>query len=321
MTPARLLLSLVLAAIPCRLCAQVPYDRIVAAYKEPGSWLTYSGNYAAHRFSPLRDLTPGNVAGLKPVWIYQIKEPGLIETTPLVADGVMYVTEPPSTVTALDVRSGRPLWSWSRPIPRTVRTIGFPKVNRGVALLGPSVYVGTLDAHLVALDAKTGVVRWDSLVADNAKGYAITSAPLAIDGKIIIGVSGGEAGIRGFLDAYDSRTGNRLWRFYTIPGPGEPGHESWSKESWKTGGGPTWLTGAYDPVLNLLYWGVGNPGPDWNGDVRPGDNLYTCSIVAIDAATGTRKWHFQHTPHDVHDWDSNQVPVLLDGTLDGRRRK
>jgi alcohol dehydrogenase (cytochrome c) len=316
-----LFLSFVVAAIPSHLLAQVPYARIVAAAKEPGSWLTYSGNYAGHRFSPLSDITPGKVPGLKPVWVYQVKEPGLIETTPLVADGVMYATEPPSTVTALELRSGRPLWSWSRPFPRKVRAIGFPKVNRGVALLAESVYVGTLDAHVVALDAKTGVVRWDRLVADNARGYAITSAPLALGGKIIIGISGGEAGIRGFLDAYDFRTGELLWRLYTIPGPGEPGHESWGKDSWKTGGGPTWVTGSYDPALNLLYWGVGNPGPDWNGDVRPGDNLYTCSLLAIDPAAGKRKWHFQFTPHDVHDWDANQIPILFDGTVHGRQRK
>jgi alcohol dehydrogenase (cytochrome c) len=321
MKRSRLLLVFVMAGIPGRLAAQVPYERIVAAAKEPGSWLTYSGNYAAHRFSPLYGVNAGNVAGLKPIWVYQIKEPGLIETTPLVADGVMYLTEPPSTVTALDLRTGRQLWSWSRPLPRTLRTIGFPKVNRGVALLADIVYVATLDAHLVALDAKTGYLRWDSVVADNAQGYAITPAPLAIDGKIIIGVSGGEAGIRGFLDAYDWKTGERLWRSYTIPGPGEPGHESWGKESWKTGGGPTWLTGSYDPALNLLYWGVGNPGPDWNGDVRPGDNLYTCSLLAIDPATGKRKWHFQFTPHDVHDWDANQIPVLFDGIVRERGRK
>jgi alcohol dehydrogenase (cytochrome c) len=321
MNRERLLLSLVLAALPSGLCAQVPYDRIAAVAKEPGSWLTYSGNYAAHRFSPLEHLTPANVARLKPVWIYQIKEPGLIETTPLVADGVMYITEPPSTVTALELRSGRLLWSWSRPTPRSVRTIGFPRVNRGAALLAESVYVGTLDAHLVALDAKTGVVRWDTLVAVNARGYSITAAPLALDGKIIIGVSGGEAGIRGFLDAYDSRTGDRLWRCYTIPGPGEPGHESWGGASWKTGGGPTLVTGSYDPALNLLYWGVGNPGPDWNGDVRPGDNLYTCSLLAIDAATGKQRWYFQFTPHDVHDWDANQIPVLFDGNVKGQKRK
>jgi alcohol dehydrogenase (cytochrome c) len=307
--------------VPSNLLAQVPYERILHAESEPGSWLTYSGNYAAHRFSPLTEITPENVGGLKPAWVYQIKEPGLIETTPLVADGVMYVTEPPSTVTALDLRTGRPLWTWSRPVPREARAIGFPRVNRGVALLDESVFVGTLDAHLVALDAKTGIVRWDVTVADNATGHSITSAPLAIAGKIVIGISGGEAGIRGFLDAYDAKTGERLWRFWTIPGPGEPGHDTWGGESWKTGGGPTWLTGSYDPALGLLYWGVGNPGPDWNGDVRPGDNLYTCSLLALDAATGRLKWHFQFTPHDVHDWDSNQIPVLIDRTLEGRPRK
>jgi alcohol dehydrogenase (cytochrome c) len=320
MTHARLL-CLVLIASPWAALGQVSYDRIVSASQEPGSWLTYSGSYAAHRFSPIGEITPGNVARLKPIWVHQIKEPGLIETTPLVADGVMYVTEPPSTVSALDLRSGRSLWRWSRPLPKGVKAIGFPQVNRGAALLGESVNVGTLDAHLVSLDAKTGTLRWDSVVADNALGYAITSAPLAVNGKIIIGVSGGEAGIRGFLDAYDATTGRLVWRFHTIPGPGEQGHQTWGKDSWKTGGGPTWVTGSYDPALNLLYWGVGNPGPDWNGDVRPGDNLYTCSLVALDATTGRRKWHFQFTPHDVHDWDANQIPVLFDGVVKGRRRK
>jgi len=314
-------LSAVMILAPSCLYAQVPYERIAAASAEPGSWLTYSGSYSAQRFSVLKEITPANVAALKPVWIYQVKEPGVVETSPLVADGVMYVTEPPSTVTALDLHSGRPLWSWSPTLPRNLRSIGFPRTNRGVALLGDSVYVGTLDAHLVALNARTGAVLWDVVVGDNALGYAITSAPLAIEGKIVIGISGGEAGIRGFLDAYDARTGERLWRFHTIPGPGEPGHESWTGESWKTGGGPTWLTGSYDPALNLLYWGVGNPGPDWNGDVRPGDNLYTCSVVAIDAASGQRKWHFQFTPHDTHDWDANQIPVLLDASVGGRPRK
>jgi len=321
MKRSHLLLSLIVAAIPSRVDAQVPYDRIVATAKEPGSWLTYSGNDAAHRFSPLAELTSANVAGLRPVWTYQVKEPGVVETTPLVADGVMYLTEPPSTVTALDLRSGRQIWSWSRPVPKTVRTIGFAKANRGVALLADSVYVGTLDAHLVAPDAKTGVVRWDRLVAENKHGYAIISAPLAIDGMIIIGVSGGEAGIQGFLDPYEFKTGELLWRLHTIPGPGEPGHESWEKESWKTGGGPTWLTGSYDPALNLLYWGVGNPGPDRNGDVRPGDNLYTCSLLAIDRTTGKRKWHFQFTPHDVREWDANQIPILFDGSVKGKQRK
>jgi alcohol dehydrogenase (cytochrome c) len=300
---------------------EVPYARVRAAESEPGAWLTYSGTYDGHRFSLLAEITPANVARLRPEWVYQVQEPGPVESTPLVADGVMYVTEARSRVAALDLRTGRTLWRYEPKVPKDVRTIGFGPVNRGVALLDDRVYVGTLDAHLVALDAASGAVRWDVMVADNALGYAITSAPLAIDGRIVIGVSGGEAGIRGFLDAYDAKTGARAWRFQTIPGPGEAGHESWEGESWKTGGAPTWLSGTYDPDLNLLYWGVGNPAPDWNGDHRRGDNLYTCSLVALDAATGTLRWHFQFTPHDTHDWDANQIPVLLDAVVDGRPRK
>jgi alcohol dehydrogenase (cytochrome c) len=299
----------------------VSYSRLLAAEREPGSWLTYSGAYDGQRFSRLDLLTPANIAKLRPAWVYQAQERGTFEATPLVADGVMYLTEPRGPVVALDAKSGRPLWRWEPTLPKDVRTLGFGKVNRGVALLDGTVFVGTLDAHLVALDAATGALRWDVKVADNRTGHAITSAPLAIDGKIVIGISGGEAGIRGFLDAYDARSGARRWRFWTVPGPGEPGHETWSGESWKTGGGPTWLPGSFDPELNLLYWGVGNPGPDWNADARPGDNLYTCSLVALDAGTGALRWHFQFTPHDVHDWDANQIPILFDAEIDGTPRK
>jgi alcohol dehydrogenase (cytochrome c) len=308
-------------AVAPALPAQVSYERLENAAREPASWLTYSGNYASHRFSALDEIDGSNVSRLRPVWIYQTSSGGALETSPLVADGVMYLTEPPATVTALDAKTGRPLWSWSRPMPTDLRTLGFPRTNRGLAVLGHNVYVGTLDNHVVALDRASGAVRWDVQIADNSLGYCITAAPLAIDGKIVIGVSGGEAGVRGFLDALDADTGERLWRFWTIPGPGEPGHETWSGEAWKTGGGATWLTGSYDPDFDLLYWGVGNPAPDWNGDVRPGDNLYTCSLVALDAETGRLKWHFQFTPHDVHDWDANQIPVLIDAEIDGRPRK
>jgi alcohol dehydrogenase (cytochrome c) len=234
----------------------------------------------------------------------------------------MYVTEPPTVVTALDLRTGRPLWNWTRTLPKDLQTIGFGRVNRGVAALGDMLYVGTLDAHLVALDAKSGAVRWDTEVADYKTGHCITLAPLAIDGKIITGISGGEAGIRGFIDAYDAKTGKRLWRFWTIPGEGEPGNETWhKKDSWKTGGGSTWVTGSYDPELKLIYWGVGNPGPDWNGDPRPGDNLYTGALVALEAETGKLRWHFQYTPHDTHDWDATEIPVLLDAVVRGKPRK
>ncbi len=301
--------------------AQVPYGRIRNAERESESWLTYSGNYAAHRFSRLNQITAANVATLKPLWIYQVGNREEFETSPIVADGIMYITETPMAVSALDVRTGRRLWNWQRPIPRDLKTLGFGPNNRGIAILDDTVFVGTLDSHLTALDARSGAVRWDTVVADYKLGHCITGAPLAIDGKVITGISGGEAGIRGFLDAYDAKTGKRLWRFWTIPEPGEPGSETWSGDNWKTGGGPTWVTGSYDPELNLIYWGTGNPGPDWNGDVRPGDNLYTCSLVALNADTGKLKWHFQFTPHDVHDWDATEIPVLLDATVRSRERK
>jgi alcohol dehydrogenase (cytochrome c) len=301
--------------------AQVPYRRIAGAESAPSDWLTYSGNYQAQRFSPLNQITRQNVAQLKSSWIYQVRRTGIVETSPIVADGVMYITEPPSTVTALDVRTGRPLWTWTPAIPTDVIIIGSPPVNRGVAVLDDMVFVGTVHGHLVALDAKSGAVRWDVAVDDNARGYYMTAAPLALDGRLLIGVSGAEAGIRGFLDAYDPRTGRRLWRTFTVPAPGEPGSDTWGGESWKTGGGSAWLTGSYDPALNLVYWGTGNPGPDWNGDVRPGDNLYTCSLVALNATDGKIKWHFQFTPHDTHDWDSNEIPVLFDAAVNGRARK
>jgi alcohol dehydrogenase (cytochrome c) len=300
--------------------AQVPYQRIVKADSEPGNWLTYSGNYNAQRFSNLAQLTPANVAQLKTAWVYQFKQPGRQETSPVVVDGVMYVSESPTIVTALDARSGRQLWTWRKKMSFP-KTIGFGQSNRGVAILDNTVYVGTLDCYLVALDAQSGALRWETHVAENASGYSITAAPLAVDGKIIVGLSGGETGVRGFLDAYDAKTGKLVWRRWTIPGPGEFGNDTWGGESWKTGAGTTWLTGAYDPALNLIYWGTGNPGPDWNGDVRPGDNLYTCSLLALDVATGKIKWHFQFTPHDTHDWDANQIPILLDATLNGRARK
>jgi alcohol dehydrogenase (cytochrome c) len=301
--------------------AQVPYQRIAGAESAPSDWLTYSGNYQAHRFSPLSQITRQNVAQLKPFWIYQVRRTGIVETSPIVADGVMYITEPPSTVTALDVRTGRPLWTWTPAIPTDVIIIGSPPVNRGVAVLDDMVFVGTVHGHLVALDAKSGAVRWDVAVDDNKRGYYMTAAPLALDGRIVIGVSGAEAGIRGFLDAYDPKTGRRVWRTFTVPAPGEPGADTWGGESWKTGGGSAWLTGSYDPALNLVYWGTGNPGPDWNGDARPGDNLYTCSLIALNAADGRIKWHFQFTPHDTHDWDSNEIPVLFDAVVNGRARK
>ena len=300
--------------------AQVPYGRLVAARAEPESWLTYSGSYFSERYSALAEIDRSNVARLRVEWAYQTT-PGVVESTPIVADGIMYLTEPPSNVVALDARTGRRIWRWNANVPDSALNIGGARSNRGVAILDGSVYVGTIDARLVALDAESGTVRWSTVVADNSLGYWMSGAPLAIDGKIIAGISGAEAGIRGFLDAYDAATGARLWRTYTVPAPGEPGSETWGGDSWQHGGGSTWLTGSYDPDLGLIYWGTGNPGPDWNGDVRPGDNLYTCALVAFDAETGEIRWHFQFTPHDTHDWDATEIPVLLDLEWEGRVRE
>jgi alcohol dehydrogenase (cytochrome c) len=299
--------------------AQVPFERIVNAAGEPGNWLTYSGNYQGQRFSGLRELTPANVAGLRVKWTYQFRN-ARTEVSPIVVDGIVYLTGP-NHAAAVDARTGRNLWTWERPIPSDLQTIGFGRTNRGVAILDDKVFIGTLDSHLIALDAKSGAVRWDAKVADYKVGHCITVAPLAVRGKVVVGISGGEAGVRGFVDAYDARTGKLAWRFWTIPEPGEKGHETWTAGSWKTGGGTTWVTGAYDPELNLLYWGIGNPAPDWNGDSRPGDNLYTCSFVALDADTGKLRWHYQFTPHDTHDWDATHVPVLFDGIVRGQPRK
>ena len=302
------------------LSAQVSYERIRDAQNEPHNWLTYSGNYSSHRHSSLTEINRDTVADLVPLWSYQKNTLHKFETTPIVVDGVMFISEPPSDVTALDTRTGRPLWKYTRQLPNDI-PVCCGWVNRGVAVLGDTVYVGTLDAHLVALDANSGLVRWDVEIIDYKRGVAVTVAPLAVKDKIVIGMAGGEFGVRGFLDAYDAKTGERAWRFFTVPGPGEPGNETWAGDSWKRGSATTWVTGSYDPDTNLVYWGTGNPGPDWNGEVRLGDNLYSDSLIAIDLDSGKLKWHFQFTPHDVHDWDSTEVPVLMDGVVRGQQRK
>ncbi len=298
----------------------VGYQDLLQTEQNPGNWLMYSGGYKSHRFSRLAQVHRNNVHKLELKWVFQKATLEKFETTPLVVDEIMYLTHPPSNVFALDLRTGRTFWSYQHKLPERIHVCcGF--VNRGLAILGERLYLGTLDAHLVALDAKTGSVLWDVEVADYRTGYSITVAPMALEDKIIVGISGGEYGIRGFLDAYDAATGERMWRFYTIPGPGEPGHETWKGDSWKTGGAPTWVTGSFDPDLNLIYWGTGNPSPDFNGEVRKGDNLFSSSVIALDADTGTLKWHFQFTPHDVHDWDACQIPVLVDTEFKGRQRK
>ena len=300
----------------------MPYERILHAPSEPQSWLTYGGSYSSQQFSSLKQINRTNIANLKVAWIYQPSKPvSNLEASPIVADGVMYLTEPPSTVTALDVRTGLRLWSWSPTLPEHVVSIGLYATSRGVAILGDTVFIGTADSHLVALDAKTGAVRWNVHVADNAMGYAMTGPPLALNGKVIIGSAGSEAAVRGFLDAYDAKTGKKLWRFWTTPRPGEPGAETWGNGAFQSAGATTWNNGSYDPELNLIYWGTGNPAPDFNDDERPGDNLYTCSVIALDADTGKLKWYFQFSPHEDHDWDSDEPPVLFNAPIDGKPRK
>ncbi len=308
--------------LPAVVIAQVPYERILHSDKEPQNWLTYGGNYASQRFSGLKQITPQNANALRMTWVYQMRGGGQLESVPIVVDGIMYVTEPPSNVTALDARTGKTLWHYNPVIPRDLVAIGLFPTNRGVAVLNDKVYVATIDARLIALDAKSGVVRWITRIADNQAGYAITQAPLAINGKIIVGVGGGEAGAPGFLSAFDANDGKLLWRLFTVPrSPSDPGADTWANGSWSNGGGTTWNTGSYDPETNTLYWGTGNPAPDWNGEGRMGDNLFTCSLIAVDADTGKMKWYFQFTPHETHDWDSSEPPVLFNATIDGKPRK
>jgi len=305
-----------LSLLALQASAQVTAERLLNSSKEPQNWLMYSGDYAGHRFSALDQINVSNAVTLVPKWAYQTMAGGKFEATPLVVDGILYGTGQDDRVYALDARSGRPIWQYQQTLPADIRPC-CGRVNRGLAILGDKVFVATLDAHVIALDSKTGNVVWDATAAEHAKGYSFTLAPLVIKNLVLVGVSGGEYGIRGFIDAYDAATGARKWRFYTIPGPGEPGHESWEGESWKIGGSPAWITGTYDPATNTTFWTTGNPSPSNRGEGRAGDNLYSNSLLALDPETGKLKWHFQFTQHDEHDYDATQVPVMID---DGERK-
>lgn len=297
--------------------APVSAARLAAARSESGQWLTYSGAYDGWRYSLLDEITADNVGRLSLLWTHHIEGNDSFEATPLVLDGWLFFSEPVSNrVVALEAATGRVLWTYTPDLPRDLR-LCCGGVTRGVAALDSTIFLATNDAHLIALDVRTGRVRWNTEVAVHADGYSMTGAPLAVEGKVLVGVGGGEFGIRGFVDAYDAATGRRLWRFHTTPGPGEPGSDSWTGDAWKTGGGPTWMTGSYDPGLRLVYWGTGNPGPDHDGAVRPGDNLFTASMLALDVDSGRLAWHFQFTPHDQWDWDANHVPILADAPIDG----
>jgi PQQ-dependent dehydrogenase (methanol/ethanol family) len=298
----------------------VTADRLAQAANEPHNWLTYWGNYQATHYSSLKEITPANASTLRAAWTFAMPGDAVLQTTPLVVDGVMYATQP-GAVVAVDARTGRLIWRSTR--QRKVRNpYEINPFNRGAAIAGDRLFVGTLDAALVALDARTGNVLWETQVADSMLGYSLTSAPLVVKDKVLVGITGGEFGARGFLDAYDIATGKRLWRWYSVPSPGEFGNDTWKGDSWMRGGSPMWLTGSYDPELNTVYWAVGNPGPQIDRSVRgDGDNLFSDSVVAIDPETGTRKWHYQFTPNDGHDWDSAQALVLVDRVWKGQQRK
>jgi alcohol dehydrogenase (cytochrome c) len=295
-------------------------ERLRGAAGEPHNWLTYWGNYQGTHYSALPQITTANVGRVQAAWARQLPGSSVLEATPLVVDGVMYTSGPPGVVVALDAATGRQIWRYQR--AQKVRNPNeINPYNRGVAILGHRLFVGTLDAALLALDARTGALLWEIQMADPLQGFSITSPPLPVRNMIVAGIAGGEFGIRGFIDAYDPATGARLWRFSAIPGPGEFGHDTWAGESWKNGCGATWLPGSYDPDLDLIYWAIGNPCPLYNGAAREGDNLFTSSVVALDPATGRRKWHYQFSPHDTHDWDSNQDMMLVDRRFHGEPRQ
>jgi len=309
-----------IALMAFSLSAQVSERRLLTAGDEPQSWLTYSGSYRSQRYSKLNQITPLNAKNLEMKWVFQANSLQKMEATPLVVDGVMYVTQAPNDIVSLDAKTGRVFWIYHYPVPiETHLCCGL--VNRGLAILGNTLYMGTVDGHLVAVDAKDGQALWDIPVGDNRSGYGFTEAPLVVKDKVIIAVAGAESGIRGFVAAFSAETGQQEWKFNTVAGPGEAGSDTWPGDTWQHGGGSSWMTGSYDPDLNLVYWGIGNPWPDYDPELRRGDNLYTDSAVALDPDTGKLKWYFQFTPNDGADLDSIQVPVLADIDWNGSQRK
>lgn len=304
---------------PEQVAPSVSAEQLQAPEQHPEDWLTYNGNHAGHRYSRLKQIDSRNVRHMRVAWVSQLRPATKpLSATPIVVDGVMFVTEAPDGVVALDALSGRTLWRFRRPIDPSRLPLCCGAFNRGVAVLGSRVFVATLDAALVALDAATGTRLWEVQVAQPDEGFSMTSAPLVINDQVVVGVAGGEFGTRGFVASFAAEDGKRTWQFDVIPPKGEAGNETWAGESWKTGGGSTWSTGAYDKKLDLIYWTTGNPWPPLDGSVRRGDNLYTNSVVALDRRTGKLKWHYQFTPSDVHDWDAAQQPILAEITWKGQ---
>jgi alcohol dehydrogenase (cytochrome c) len=304
------------AAPPVR----VDNQRLLRAPNDENNWLMYGRDYGNQRFSPLDEINRENVRNLVPVWSFQTGVPDGLHASPLVIDGVIYLSTAWNHVFAIDARTGAELWHYRRRLPGELQYCCGP-VNWGVAIREDTLFLGTLDAHVVALDARTGRVKWDVEMGKPADNLSIKSVPLIVKDKVLVGIAGGDFPSRGFIDAYDASSGARAWRFYTIPGEGEPEVETWSGDSYKIGGGGTWGVGSYDPELNLVYWGVGQPYPDYDGDARVGDNLYTDSVVALDPATGKLRWHYQYTPHDMWDWDGINELVFADLSHNGSEVK
>jgi alcohol dehydrogenase (cytochrome c) len=285
-----------------------------------GDWPTYHGHLSGNRLSPLKEVTADNVSRLSPKWMFPIANAKRLEVTPIVVDGVMYVTTA-NEAFALDARSGRQIWHYSRPLTPGVIGDAGGAINRGVAVLGDRLFMVTDHAHLLALSRLTGQLLWDVEMADFHQHYGATSAPLVVNNLVLSGTSGGDEGDRGFLAAYRATTGEQVWRFLTIPAPGDPAASTWKGRAIEHGCAAAWLTGTYDPATNLVYWPTGNPCPDYNGDERVGDNLYSSSVIAIEPQTGKLRWYFQFSPHNLHDWDAAQTPMLVDANFHGRPRQ
>jgi alcohol dehydrogenase (cytochrome c) len=284
------------------------------------NWVSYNGDYTGRRYSSLTEVTPANVSRLGKAWVFRMPSAGMLQVTPVVVAGVMFVTRS-NDAYALDAQTGKQLWHHTRRVSDGLIDDANGHINRGVAVLGKRVYMETDDAHLLCLDARSGDLVWDVAYATGNRNYGATSAPLIVKDKVIVGTSGGDDGVRGFVAAFDAASGKEAWRFWTIPAPGEKGSESWPGEMWKHGGGAAWMPGTYDPELNTIFWGTGNPSPDFDGSGRPGDDLYTSSLLALDPDTGKLKWHFQFSPHDLYDYDAVQTPVLVNANFKGQLRK
>lgn len=284
------------------------------------NWPSYNGDYSGRRFSSLKQINKDNVGQLRADWVFHAPNSSALEVTPVVHEGLMFVTSA-NDAYALDAQMGRVVWHYSRPVTEGLIDDASEHHNRGVAIWHSRVFMETDNAHLLCLDARSGQLLWDVAYTDGNPNYGATSAPLVVKDKVLVGTSGGDDGVRGFVAAYDAESGKQAWRFWTIPGPGEPGSESWPGDAYLHGGGTTWMPGTFDPELNTLYWGTSNPAPDFDGSTRPGDDLYTDCVVALDADTGKLKWHFQFTPHDLFDYDATETPVLVDTEYEGRPRK